>query len=202
MHPSTTVLAQSDQADAQPQGGTLSNQASGFLLVAGVAILVWVMLRLQWKRRKTEGQPGPVEAMKNTIEDRQAESQRAAEVAEIVRDLAARLETRAARLEALLDMADERIEQLESRLLGTAANGIAAVPDDPPPPARPDTDDPWTQDGPETPSANSAAPPAEPLHQEVYDLADGGHAPVDIARRLEQQVGTIELILALRPKAR
>ncbi|MCW5756706.1 MAG: hypothetical protein KIT54_05660 [Phycisphaeraceae bacterium] len=202
MQPYTTVLAQSDQADTTSQGPA-SNPLSGFLFALGVAILAWVMLRLVRKRRRANEEPGPVEAMQVNIEQRQAEAQRAAEVAEIVRDMAARLETRAARLEALLDLADDRIGQLETRLRGTSANGMVATPAEPaPPPTQMPADDPWAQDDTHAPPSKTGHPPAEPLHQEVYDLADRGHAPLDIARRLEQQVGTIELILALRPGVR
>jgi hypothetical protein len=45
----------------------------------------------------------------------------------------------------------------------------------------------------------AAAPVAlDPLTRSVYELADGGLAAVDIARRLDEQVGKVELILALR----
>ena len=39
---------------------------------------------------------------------------------------------------------------------------------------------------------------SDPLNQQVYDLADEGHPPVEIARRLQQHTGKVELILALR----
>jgi hypothetical protein len=39
---------------------------------------------------------------------------------------------------------------------------------------------------------------ADPMNQQVYDLADEGHPPVEIARRLQQHTGKVELILALR----
>jgi hypothetical protein len=32
----------------------------------------------------------------------------------------------------------------------------------------------------------------------VYELADGGRDPVEIARALDEQIGKVELILALR----
>jgi uncharacterized protein YaaN involved in tellurite resistance len=122
--------------------------------------------------------------------------ERAAEVGAIVRDMAARLETRAARLEALLDQADERIEKLEARLAaGTVSNHVASAqrPNAQPEPST--SNDPWAED--DAP-ATETQPSSDPLHQEVYELADSGQSPLAIARRLDQQVGTIELILALR----
>ena len=44
----------------------------------------------------------------------------------------------------------------------------------------------------------ASAVPADPLTTTVYELADAGHGPVEIAQQLEEQVGKVELILALR----
>ena len=41
----------------------------------------------------------------------------------------------------------------------------------------------------------------DPFSRRVYELADSGMAPVDIARSLEEQTGKIELVLALRRAA-
>lgn len=198
------MLVQSEPAGDAPEGegpSAAQQTASWVLLAFGVAILIWVMLRLQWRRQRRAPEESPVYEMRETIADRQAEGQRAAEVAEIVRDLAARLETRAARLEALLDQADERIERLEDRLAaGTAASHLPA-PAQPAsqPPTTNGATDPWDDQAPDTPAERHPTPAArDPLHQDVYDLADDGHTPLNIARRLDQQVGTIELILALR----
>lgn len=209
MAPAALMLVQSEPTDPA-SGGDAADGPSGpqqfaswVLLAFGVAILIWVLLRLQWRRQRRAPEESPVYEMRETIADRQAEGQRAAEVAEIVRDLAARLETRAARLEALLDQADERIERLEARLAaGNAAEQMAAPkpaePSAPPAPANGSVD-PWDEAAGDPSPQRSATPPAsDPLHEEVYELADDGRSPLDIARRLDQQVGTIELILALR----
>lgn len=213
MAPAALMLVQSEPAGDAPEGegpSAAQQTASWVLLAFGVAILIWVMLRLQWRRQRCAPEESPVYEMRETIQDRQAEGERAAEVAEIVRDLAARLETRAARLEALLDQADERIERLEARL--AASTTARQLPDAdrapatngqrPPPknqPAEDDADtDGWQEPDPQPHRRPHASSDADPLHQDVYELADNGHTPLDIARRLEQQVGTIELILALR----
>ncbi len=41
---------------------------------------------------------------------------------------------------------------------------------------------------------------SDPVHQQVYQLSDAGYSPVDIARRLQQPTGQVELILALRAR--
>lgn len=196
------ILAQTEppvEAEAAEGGRSLAQQtASWVLIVAAIVLLTWVMMRLQWRRQRRSPDDEPVAEMRETIADRQADMERAAEVGEIVRDLSARLETRAARLEALLDRADERIEQLEARLAAGAVSGSVAASEQPAltmQASQREAGDPWsdTQERPATPRQSE-----DPLHQEVYELADGGQTPLDIARRLDQQVGTIELILALR----
>ena len=41
-------------------------------------------------------------------------------------------------------------------------------------------------------------PASTPLCQSIYALADRGHEPADIARQLDEQIGKVELVLALR----
>ncbi|MEZ6233896.1 MAG: hypothetical protein R3B68_06880 [Phycisphaerales bacterium] len=41
---------------------------------------------------------------------------------------------------------------------------------------------------------------SDPLQRQVYELADSGATPLDIARQLNQPTGQVELILALRPR--
>jgi len=40
----------------------------------------------------------------------------------------------------------------------------------------------------------------DPLNRRIYELADQGIPPVEIARSLNQQTGKVELVLALRPR--
>jgi hypothetical protein len=50
----------------------------------------------------------------------------------------------------------------------------------------------------EQPGAASTTRPDTGKYKSVYDLADAGHALVDIARRTGLQPGEIELLLELR----
>jgi len=45
------------------------------------------------------------------------------------------------------------------------------------------------------------SPPTEDPNRRLYELADAGRTPVEIARELNQSVGEVELILNLRPQA-
>ncbi len=92
------------------------------------------------------------------------------ELSDMARQISSQLDTRAAKLEALIKDADEKISQLKSASLQT--------PVPVPPPA--------------------IELPPDPRHADVYALADQGRAPPDIARQLNRPSGEIELILALR----
>ena len=90
----------------------------------------------------------------------------------------------------LLQEADERIAQLsEVKGAGLSAAGDSVVgregafggPD--PGPFKPSHD---------------APRPLDPLTQGVYELADTGRSPLEIAQQMDEQVGKVELILALR----
>jgi hypothetical protein len=83
------------------------------------------------------------------------------------------MDRQAARLEQLIAEADSRIRRLER--LNSA-----------PPPA--------------PPRQVLTGDTTDPLNRRVYELADEGMPPVEIARALQQQTGKVELILALRQR--
>ncbi|GJQ28228.1 MAG: hypothetical protein HBSAPP03_01120 [Phycisphaerae bacterium] len=87
---------------------------------------------------------------------------------ELTERLAAELDARADRLERLIVQAEERIATLER-----AASRVVEVKERP-----------------------AGAPRAE--FAEVYDLADAGVGPIEIARRTGRPTGQVELILNLR----
>jgi DNA-binding NarL/FixJ family response regulator len=96
------------------------------------------------------------------------------------------LDTRAAKLDALIREADEKIAILAALQRSISAMQAPLTPAAPPAPP--------------------AAPPPcayepDPRHVEVYTLADQGQSPSQIAGQLNRPNGEIELILALRPRA-
>ncbi|MHC5001682.1 MAG: hypothetical protein ACYTJ0_01025, partial [Planctomycetota bacterium] len=93
--------------------------------------------------------------------------------------LAAQLDDKAERLEQLLADADDRLARLEGAVIDAPVGSVPA---------------------PGTPSPR-VEPPSDPLTCSVYRLADAGRQPVEIARELDEQVGKVELILALRESA-
>lgn len=98
-----------------------------------------------------------------------------AEVQSLVRELIAELDLRADRLERLIAEADRRLERAEDR-----------EPVAPRPPAQTSS------------RTHAARAEPDPMARRVYGLADEGLPIVEIARRLEQPTGKVELILALR----
>jgi hypothetical protein len=109
------------------------------------------------------------------------------EMSEMTRQISAQLDTRAAKLEALIREADEKIAALNGspvvRSSSNAAPGVRnplAAMSDPPP------------------SHSADQPILDPGHALVYALADRGRSLTEIAQELNRPSGEIELILALR----
>ncbi len=103
------------------------------------------------------------------------------ELSEMARQITAQLDTRSAKLEALLREADRRIEQLSA-----IERSARQMPIPKPVESR------------QLPPPGDGLP-SDPRHQVVYDLATEGHNAHDIAQRLGRPAGEVELILALRP---
>lgn len=147
---------------------------------------------------------------------------------ELIDRLAARADAQAQRLESLLQQsqtAERRLVELQTRLASASTVQASTPAPRPAPPASttPTTPAPTTPTTPTTSAASSAAvsmplatpprpasiteskpaarpgPAAEiPEHADIYELADQGIATADIARRLGQPKGEVELILSLR----
>ncbi|MFK7789285.1 MAG: hypothetical protein AB8C95_07330 [Phycisphaeraceae bacterium] len=96
----------------------------------------------------------------------------------MARDLGGQLDAKIIRIEKANEEADQRIAQLQA-LRDELSNPSAMQADQL-----------------VTPQANAAD--VDPLTKQVYALADQGKGPADIAQALDEHVGKIELILALR----
>jgi hypothetical protein len=109
------------------------------------------------------------------------------EMSEMTRQIAAQLDTRAAKLEALIREADEKIATLNPS--GNGKSGLN--------PGLGSRDSlPAMSDPPPRHSADQ--PILDPGHALVYALADKGRSMTEIAQELNRPSGEIELILALR----
>lgn len=180
------------------------------LLIGGLVLIVMYFMSRIAKRRRTGGTSilSPHEQLERI---RQARGMRGdleqlmVEIEQMAKRMSAHLDAKSVYLQRLLDQADERIETLraleknkasaasptrEPAMAGSKsydASGAAAS-------SSSENDSVQSSDA----SADDADEPDDPLARQVYALADQGKDSHAIARQLEEHVGKIELILALR----
>ena len=162
------------------------------ITVVGIGVLLMISIRSKIAQRNAD-RLSPrelIEQLKAAGRHRVDAQSASAELLDSARELAAKLDNKAARLEVLIQQADERIS-LMSQLSGTGA-----VAQDGPPLTRA-----AEPDRARTPVATTGPPISlDPLTQSVYELADTGFQPIQIAQELDEQVGKVELILSLRDR--
>lgn len=158
------------------------------LLLIGAAIIgMFFMMasmrrwqqRAQRPRREPVPQPRPQSMereMRRDLESLMVELQ------ELSRKISAEIDTRFVKLETAIRDADRRIATLNRLARGQETASFADLP-----------------------AASSAGEfdpgvAADTRHQVVYELADAGFSPVEIARDLGKTPGEVELILNLRRK--
>lgn len=139
----------------------------------GAITIFYVVFRPSFKKKKKDPLADPLPKF-SLAQQRSVERQMQnllVELSEMSRQITSQLDTRAARLEALIEEADQKIAQL-----GRAASKPIETPAADPRPA----DD------------------EEHRYAEVYDLSDQGQSSTQIAAALGLNRGEVELILALR----
>ncbi len=176
--------------DATPTLGAVLAQTGSVvppaaLFIAGVILITaWLFMRM--RKRRIEG-PGHPTAREQLERYRQHDGVKhdleglMVDIEQLAKRLGAQLDAKALRLEKLIDDADLRISQLQTPSAQAAPLPGAPVA------ASSDVS---------SPSTNPH--PADPLTADVYRLADEGLPPPAIAGRLDEHVGKVELILALR----
>jgi len=158
------------------------------LIVLAVATIFYAtVIRPAMKKKKDPLEHRPIAG--SLTKERATERQMQhllVELSEMSRQISAQLDTRAQKLQMLIQDADERIAELKR--LEQQRNLPRSEPI-------------WTTTA--QPIIREAPPP-EPVdeqHQRVYTLADRGKTAGEIAKELNQPRGEVDLILALRPKA-
>ncbi len=169
------------------------------MLVLGIVLITaWAFSKLRKRRRSDAQRPTALEqlelsrqqrGMRGDLEDLMVE------IEQLARRLGAQLDAKSFHIEKLMREADQRIARLEQLNPGqhspretTHPAHAVSEPRTNPSPAPSEPADPNAS----APSLNDA------LARSVYDLADRGLNAVDIARQLDEHVGKVELILALR----
>lgn len=169
--------------------GSLSDALPLLLFLAAVVVALLAVRRLVAQRTEAGGPAmrvrpdsgGEAEPRERARADQMAAVTRDAR--ELVQHLAAELDAKAERIEGLIREAERVIARLEGlqrieRVDGPADPAAVAIAE-----AKPA-------------AADGGGP--DPVTRRVYELADQGKTPVEIAMALGQQTGQVELILALR----
>ena len=171
------VLALTEQIDQHRLGEML-------MAISVIVMTIWFVVRLTRRQRLRSQEPdhnlGPrerIERIKQVGGMKSDLRELMVEIEQMARRLGAQLDAKTIHLEKLLEEADVKIHAM------TNADHRASD---------------------ESPAEESAKPKLEPqvvldpLTVKVYALADAGQDSVQIAQKLDEHVGKVELMLALR----
>jgi hypothetical protein len=156
------------------------------MAVLGIATIFYAVFRPMLRRKRdaldrpANFRPSQQRAVENEMQNLLVE------LSKMAQQVSAQLDTRAAKLEMLIDDADQKIAELQA-----LASRPAAVPTPAPLPAPPAPD-------PEPPAAPTNGDVLDARYARIYALADGGQNARQIATELDRPHGEVELILALR----
>ncbi len=150
------------------------------LLLGVLLVLVALMMRMRKRRKRVSNQATPREQLESL---RQQSGVRGdlerlmVEIEQLAKRLGAQLDAKTVQLEKTMREAEAVIARLEA--------AQHARPTDAP--------------APQTPAAHpTPGDEVDPFTREVCSLADQGMTAKDIAGRLEEHIGKVELVLALR----
>ena len=167
-------------------GAVSSSQIIMLVLAVGMLALLMISTYRRTRQRRRAPRTSARELygkLQKESEVKRDMDQVMLELDQLARQIHGRIDTRFAKLEAVIRDADERIDEL-SRLL-RAAEGIPGV------------DVTLDREDPDQPSPSSDQA-ADSRYGSVYRLADSGVPVTQIAQEVGKTTGEIELILALR----
>ncbi|HEV8378422.1 MAG TPA: hypothetical protein VGP99_06195 [Tepidisphaeraceae bacterium] len=152
-----------------------ANETMQWIVYAvGALTIVFVVLRPSLRKKDPLNQSGPKLSMAQQRSVEREMSNLLVELSEMARQITGQLDTRAAKLEVLMQEADKKIAELKR--LETLHHEPEIKPLE----------------------ARSAPLPADARYSAIYSLADAGHSVQEIAQQLDRPRGEVELILALR----
>lgn len=178
------VLGMATDLAQAPTDGSFGPLPAIIMVVAIVGFAIYTTFSIRGKiARRNAARPSArelVDQLKNHPRVVAGDAQGlAAELQATAQRLGSQLDNKARRLEKLIEDADQRIAALETAPRATAGSTL-------------------TQAGTPAPARTNGERPVDALTREVYEHADAGRTAVEIAQQLDEQVGKIELILALR----
>ncbi|MEN0020960.1 MAG: hypothetical protein AAF747_08780 [Planctomycetota bacterium] len=193
------LVAEISPASESPDNAGLSTETIGQgLVILGIMMLIFMSLRkLRGRRRQANEMDRDPSERIDELQAKAASSgslgQLVAEAEETAARLAKQLDSKAIRIEALLDRVEQRLGELDERLTGLDER-LDASPLSIGQPGGSDEVSPR-----EAPAmTDSAGPPIDPAHVRIHELSDTGMTPIQIAAEVGRPVGQVELILALR----
>ena len=152
-----------------------ANETMQWIVYAvGALTIVYVVMRPSFRKKDPLNQSTPKLGMAQQRTVEREMSNLLVELSEMARQITGQLDTRAVKLEALMQEADKKINELKR--LETVHHQPEIKPLEPK----------------ATPLPNDAR------YSAIYSLADAGHSVQEIAQQLDRPRGEVELILALR----
>jgi hypothetical protein len=163
----------------------ISEAMQWIVWAVGALTIIYVVMRPKLRRKDPLSQPGPKLSLSQQRSVEREMSNLLVELSQMSRQITAQLDTRAAKLEVLMQDADRKIAELK-RLSGSSRGELRT-------PSESTSSHPITGPAP--------SPSVEARYAEIYTLADAGRSPQEIAQHLNRPRGEIDLILALRQPA-
>jgi hypothetical protein len=158
------------------------------VFAAGALFIIYAVMRGSFKKKKDPlDKSAPKIGLSQQRSVERDMSNLLVELSEMSRQITAQLDTRSAKLEALMEDADKKIAELK-RL--SSSNG-----------SRTESRSEGVNPHPITGPVHSSPAAIDARHNEIYKLADAGRSAQEIAHHLNRPRGEIELILALRQPA-
>ena len=171
---------QEEKQQATPATPSSPAPANNVLwIIILVAALFFAVVAPRLRRRRQNAPPERPGTFGDPTATARDELERLlADIQDLSREHIARLDTKIRLLNQLLIECDQKKKELEAILGRTVNAGLSRL--EPPPPSR----------------------PANPLHDQVYALADSGKNAFDICTATGLEKGEVELILGLRKMQR
>jgi hypothetical protein len=152
----------------------------------GALTIVYIVMRPSMRKKDPLANPGPKLSLAQQRSVEREMQNLLVELSEMARQITAQIDTRSAKLEALMQDADKKIAELK-RLSASSRSE-----------ARPDRADRSESPGSNPITGPASSPPTDARYAEIYKLADAGRSAHEISNQLNRPRGEIELILALR----
>ena len=171
-------------ADTSALGPFSTGSLAVMLLIVVATALILIRTRRKIRAAQLRSGPGVREQYQRLSEEqthRRDLDETILQLDQLARQVGAMIDTKYAKLEAVVRDADRRIEQLSK--LTRARQGSAGLD---------------VTIGAEEPAGSAAEEVNDVQRAAVYRLADEGKSALEIAQALSQPAGEVELILALR----